>query len=109
MWVESQKRRQSPERSCLPTAAALPSGEFGTSPPTPTAAYLSPTGVANSKGCCHLSNASFDARRSARLPTAARPCAAISRERRTTILAFAASKKAIELLRGSELLRWDRE
>ena len=75
----------------------------------PSAVYLSPTGVANSKGCCHLSNASFDARRSARLPTAARPCAAISRERRTTILAFAASKKAIELLRGSELLRWDRE
>ena len=60
----------------------------------PSAAYLAPTGVANSKGGCHLSNASFDARRSARLPTAARPCAAISRERRTTTLAFAASKKS---------------
>src|SRR6516165_9422732 len=59
----------------------------------PSAAYLSPTGVANSKGGCHLSNASFDARRSARLPTAARPCAAISRERRTTTLAFAAFKR----------------
>src|SRR6516165_6302350 len=59
----------------------------------PSAAYLSPTGVANSKGCCHLSNASFDARRSARLPTVARPCAAISRERRTTTLAFAAFKR----------------
>src|SRR6516164_5624167 len=40
----------------------------------PTAAYLSPTGVAKSKGGCHLSTAAppfFDARRSARHPTAA--------------------------------------
>src|SRR6516165_2232061 len=59
----------------------------------PSAAYLSPTGVANSKGCCHLSNASFDARRSARLPTAARPCAVISRERRTTIFRLPRLKK----------------
>ncbi len=49
-------RRQQP---CL----AQSSGDFGTSPPNggrpsdESAAYLSPTGAANSKDCCHLSNA----------------------------------------------------
>jgi hypothetical protein len=61
----AKKRRQSPERSCLPTAITLPSamnGDFGTSPPSgrpkdESAAYLSPTGVAKSKDCWHFSNA----------------------------------------------------
>src|SRR6266480_962991 len=87
----AKKRRQSPERSCLPTAATLPSGDFGTSPPKTrprpnrgrpsdeSTAYLSPTGVAKSKDRCHLSNAASCiasvhdvSGRSARLPTAAR-------------------------------------
>src|ERR1700676_5072799 len=86
----AQKRRQSPERSCLPTAATLPSamnGDFGTSPPNggrpsdESAAYLSPTGVAKSKDCCHLSNAAAPLPRFTKFlaGTAARPCAATSR------------------------------
>src|SRR6266404_7885392 len=90
MNVESQKRRQSPKRSCLPTAATLPSamnGDFGTSPPNggrpsdESATYLSPTGMANSKDCCHLSYAAAPLPRFTMFlaGTAARPCAATSR------------------------------
>jgi hypothetical protein len=89
--VESQKRRHSPERSCLPTAATLPSEGTGISarprlrPSDEPTAYLSLTGVAKGKDDCHLSMPQllcFGERfsgRPARLPTAARTCAAISR------------------------------
>jgi len=61
-----KKRRQSLERSCLPTAVTLPNAinaDFGTSPPKKgppsdeSAAYLALPRVAKSKGCCPFGTA----------------------------------------------------
>jgi hypothetical protein len=55
-----ETKKESPEKSCLPMAATLPSamnGNFGTSPSDDLAAYLALSRGANSKGHCPFGTA----------------------------------------------------
>ena len=97
-------------REIMPADGSNPAqrmnGDFGTSPLTTvrleSTAYLSPTGAAKSKVCCHLSNAAllrFGARFSCRFRSSSNCCWTMRRNkpaRCTTILAFAASSKGYQ-------------